>query len=126
MRSPKYRKFYLQIWPGQKAMNRLRFKVREVLDRRSTLTWDLDEVAKALNSILRGWMNSFRNGNSTKKFSQVDYYVRERLSLWCSKKHGRSGRRWSTGLDNRKYWASGIQILVGNVIYWDRLSNAQG
>jgi group II intron reverse transcriptase/maturase len=126
VRSLKYHKYFLQKWPGQKSMNRLRSKIREVLDRRSTLTWDLDEVVKALNSILRGWMNYFRYGNSTKKFSHVDNYVRERLSLWCSKKHGRSGRRWSTGLDNRKYWACGIQILVGNVVYWDRRPNAQG
>ena len=126
VRSLKYRKYYLQKWPGLKSMNRLRSRIREVLDCRSTLTWDLEEVIKVLNPILRGWMNYFRYGNSTKKFSHVDNYVRERLSLWWSKKHGRSGRRWSTGLDNRKYWASGIQILVGNVIYWDRRPNAQG
>ncbi len=125
VRSPKYRKLYLQKWPGQKAMNRLRFKVREVLGR-STLTWDIEEIGKALNSILRGWMNYFKYGNSSKKFSQVDSYIRERLSLWWSKKHGRSGRRWSIGFGYKGYKACGIQILTGNVVYWSRRSNAQG
>jgi len=34
-----------------------------------------------------------RWGNSTRKFTQVDSYVRERLALYDSKKRGKSGRR---------------------------------
>jgi hypothetical protein len=36
----------------------------------------------------------FRWGNSARKFSQIDDYVRERLALFDSKKRQRSGRRW--------------------------------
>ena len=126
VRSPKYRKFYLQKWPGQKAMNRLRLKVREVLDRRSTLCWEIEYLVKVLNSILRGWMNYFKYGNSSKKFAQIDYYIWERLALWWSKKHGRSGRGWSTRFVYNKYKSCGIQILTGNVVYWAKGSHAQG
>lgn len=126
VRSPKYRKFYLQKWPGHKAMNRLRLKVREVLDRRSTLSWDIEYLVKVLNPILRGWMNYFKYGNSSKKFSQVDSYIRERLNLWWSKKHGKSGRRWSNSFGYERYKASGIQILSGNVVYWSKRSKAYG
>jgi hypothetical protein len=47
-----------------------------------------------LNPKLQGWGNYFRNGNSARKFSQIDLYVRERLALVDSKKRGWAGRRW--------------------------------
>jgi len=126
VRSHKYRKFYLQKWPGRKAMNRLRFKLKEVLDRRSNLVRDIDDIVKVLNPMLRGWMNYFRYGNSSKKFSLIDSYIQEKLALWWSKKHGRSGRRWSTGFGYEMYKACGIQILTGNVLYWTKRSKAHG
>jgi RNA-directed DNA polymerase len=126
VRSPKYRKFYLQKWPGQKAMNRLRSNVREVLNRRSTLTWSLDSLIDVLNPMLRGWMNYFKYGNSSKKFAQIDRYIQERLALWWSKKHNKSGRRWGTDFTYEKYKECGIQILTGNVVYWSKRSKAQG
>jgi len=126
VRSLKYRKYYLQKWLGQKAMNQLRSKIKEILGRRSNLVLDIEEVVNILNPILRGWMNYFKYGNSSDKFSQIDSYIRERLSLWWSKKHGRSGRRWSTGFGRKRYKTSRIQILTGNVVYWARRSNARG
>lgn len=35
-----------------------------------------------------------RWGNSARKFSQIDDYVRERLALFDSKKRQKPGRRW--------------------------------
>jgi len=126
VRSPKYRKFYLQKWPGQKAMNRLRSKIKDVLNRRSTLTWSLDFLIDVLNPMLRGWMSYFKYGNSSKKFSQIDRYIQERLALWWSKKRNKSGRRWGIDFTYVKYKESGIQILTGNVVYWSKRSKAQG
>ncbi len=118
VRSRKYRKHYTHYWPSKKSMNRLRTKVREVLDPRVTLLWAIETVVERLNPILRGWMNYFKYGNSAGKFSQIDGYIHERLALWWSKKHGRSGRRWVTGFTYRRYKASGVQILSGNIVYW--------
>jgi len=126
VRSTKYRKYYTQHWPSHKSMNRLRSKVRDVLDRRVTLTWSLEEVVEKLNPILRGWMNYFKYGNSSKKFSQIDSYIQERLALWWSKKHGKSGRRWNTDFSYKIYRRSGVQVLSGYVSYWSRRSKAQG
>ena len=126
VRSLKYRKYYTQHWPSPKSMNQLRSKVRGVLDERVTLTWSLETVMEKLNPILRGWMNYFKYGNSSRKFSQIDSYVQERLSLWWSKKHGKSGRRWKTDFTYEKYKVSGVQILSGNIVYWSKRSKAQG
>jgi len=54
-----------------------------------------------------------RYGNSARKFAQLDSYVRERLAIFASIKHGRHGRNWQ-----RHYtwaWATrlGIYRLSG-------------
>jgi len=70
-----------------------------------------------LNPVLKGWGNYFRWGNSSRKFSQVDAYVRERLALFDSKKHQKRGRRW--GEVHTYGWATGLRVhrLSGTVRY---------
>lgn len=110
--------YYLQKRPSRKAMNTIRAKIRRFLGRRSILPWSLEDVVKRLNPLLRGWMNYFRFGTSAKKFSQIDSYVHERLALWWSKKHHKSGRRWARDFTLEKFRTCGIQRMNGNVIYW--------
>jgi hypothetical protein len=54
----------------------------------------IGDLVAELNPVLRGWGNYFRWGNSARKFSQIDDYVRERLALFDSKKRQKRGRRW--------------------------------
>jgi len=124
VKSHKYHKFYAQMWPSVKSMKSIRTKVRELTARRSVLSCDIKEIVRRLNRELRGWMNYFRYGNSSKKFKQVDSYVHERLALWWSKKHQKSGRRWGVDFSYTRYKHCGIQILDGNVRYWSCKSNA--
>ena len=58
-----------------------------------------------------------RWGNSARKFSQIDDYVRERLALFDSKKRQRSGRRWEEV--HSKAWFAGLRVsrLSGTVRY---------
>ena len=66
---------------------------------------------------LRGWGAYFRVGNSTEKFGQVDYYERERLALFLSKKAGRSGRRWE--IHNTEFLRKiGVYPLAGTVTWY--------
>ena len=118
MKSHWYKDYYLQKWPSKKAMKRLRVNIRSILGRRFTLTWNLSDVVKRLNPLLRGWMNYFRFGNSSQKFSQMDSYIHEMLALWWSKKHQKRGRRWARDFTYTKWKACGIQRLSGNVVYW--------
>jgi hypothetical protein len=48
-------------------------------------------IVTEVNQALRHWGAYFRVGTSTRKFYQVDEYVRERLALFLSKKTGRRG-----------------------------------
>jgi RNA-directed DNA polymerase len=69
------------MWPGQKAMKAIRSHIREQTERRGLRGTIAAMVAK-LNLIIRGWRNYFRIGNSTKKFQDLDRYVRQRMVQW--------------------------------------------
>jgi RNA-directed DNA polymerase len=90
------RKRYLQLWPSQRAMKAVRERVKAITAPRHRLPEAVKPIVDEVNRVLRGWGAYFRVGNSSKKFGQVDNYVRERLGLFLSKKAGRSGRCWET------------------------------
>jgi len=118
VKSPKYNKYFLQKWPSTKSIQAIKSNVKQLIGSRWILKWALEAVVSKVNPILRGWMNYFRFGNSSKRFRQIDSYIHERLALWWSKKHRKSGRRWKVDFTWEQYGNSGIQILNGNVEYW--------
>jgi len=90
----KYRgKRYLQQWPCQRAMQRIRDKIRAITAPRHRLPEPVGPIVAEINQALRHWGPYFQVGNSSHKFQQVDDYVRERLALFLSKKSGHHGRR---------------------------------
>jgi len=93
MKSKKTRKLAPYIWPGQKAMKSVREKIHEITTRKR-LSNPPEEVVKYLNWVIRGWRNYFRIGNSTKKFQDLDRYVRMRLRQLARTRKGAKGH-WS-------------------------------
>ena len=85
-------RYYLHRWPSQRAMKRLREKVRDRTGANRGGT-RIEWVIEDLNPILRGWGNYFRTGNAAKKFGQVDRYVVRRLRRLLIRKRGRNLRR---------------------------------
>jgi RNA-directed DNA polymerase len=83
-------RYYLHRWPSQRAMKRLRDKVRARTGRNRAGVKDIREVIADLNPILRGWGNYFRTGNAAAKFRQADDYVVQRLRSLMIKKRGRN------------------------------------
>ena len=72
------RVFFLQRWPSQRAMARVRARVRG-LTARARCHEDLRGVIADVNPVLRGWGQYFRTGNAATKFIQMDRYVEDRL-----------------------------------------------
>jgi RNA-directed DNA polymerase len=105
---------FLARWPSQKAMRTARARIRELTDRRWLLR-PVSDVVVAVNRFLKGWAAYFNRGNSTRHFHTIDEYVVERLSLFLSKKHGRSGRRYGGYLLGRSPKNMGLYRLVGTV-----------
>jgi RNA-directed DNA polymerase len=116
VRSWRYHRYYLQYWPRTKAMKAIREKIRTIIgERRHRLNRSLKQVIDGLTPVLRGWRNYFAVGNSTKYFSAVDSYVRERLFLFLSKKHGKSGRGWGERWKDIDFRKMGLFQLTGTI-----------
>jgi RNA-directed DNA polymerase len=84
------KRYYLHRWPSQRAMKRLREKVKARTGRNRAGVRDIRTVIEDLNPMLRGWANYFRTGNAAAKFRQVDRYAVERLRTLLVKKRGRN------------------------------------
>jgi len=84
---------YLQRWPSRRAMQRIRDRVKSITAPRHRLPEPIGPIVAEVNQVLRGWGAYFRVGNSTRKFQDVDRYVRERLAKFLAKKAGRGGHQ---------------------------------
>jgi RNA-directed DNA polymerase len=115
VRSWRYRRYYLQRWPGRKAMKAIREKTRAIAGTQHRLQRSLKEVIAEINPVLRGWGNYFAVGNSTRHFQAIDWHVRERLCLFLSKKHGKPGRGWGQRWQHIDFRKEGLHHLVGTV-----------
>lgn len=112
------RRYYLQRWPAQRSMKRLRVKVKAKTGRNRVGIKDVRELIAEINPILRGWGNYFRTGNAADKFRQIDRYVAWRLKRLLIKRKGRNLRAgeaaawtedWLVGL--------GLHRLRGTIRY---------
>jgi hypothetical protein len=108
---------YLQRWPSQRAMQRVRDRVKAITAPRHRLPEPIQPIVNAVNRVLRHWATYFRVGNSTAKFRDLDRYVRERLAKFLAKKAGRGGhqRKRYTRAFFKKL---GVHQLVGTVKWY--------
>jgi RNA-directed DNA polymerase len=112
------RRSYLHRWPSQRAMKRIRAKVKTKTGRDRSGVRDIRVVINELNPIVRGWGNYFRTGNASEKFVQIDRYVAWRLKRLLIKRHGRNLRagqveRWTTDWLREQ----GLYRLMGTIRY---------
>ncbi len=111
-------RFYLHRWPSQRAMKRLRDRVRDRTGRNRVGVSDIRVIIAELNPILRGWGGYFRTGNAAAKFVQVDRYVEWKLRRLLIKKRGRNLRagqveQWTSDWFHQQ----GLYRLRGTVRY---------
>jgi RNA-directed DNA polymerase len=110
-------RYYLHRWPSQRAMARLRDKVRARTGRNRAGT-DIRVLIEELNLVLRGWGNYFRTGNAAKKFRQIDWYVVGRLRRLQVKKRGRNLRPGQLDQWTEQWFNDhGLYRLRGTICY---------
>jgi RNA-directed DNA polymerase len=83
-------RYYLHRWPSQRAMKRIRDKIRDRTGRNRTGVKDIREVIADLNPLLRGWGKSLRSPHdlrhlagretSGKRFDSLIWYM---ISFRC-------------------------------------------
>jgi group II intron reverse transcriptase/maturase len=111
------RLYFLQRWPSQRSMQRIRQRVKE-LTPKTRCHADIREVIADLNPVLRGWGNYFRTGNVAKRFNQLDGYVWRRLTAMRVKRKGRHLRAGEVVEWTREYfWGLGLHRLRGTLRY---------
>ncbi len=111
------RRYYLHRWPSQRAMKRLREKIRDRTGR-NRVGQDIREVIADINPILRGWGNYFRTGNAAEKFRQADSYVEFRLRRLMIKKRGRNLRAGQASAWTEEWFnGHGLHRLRGTIRY---------
>ena len=108
------RVYYLHRWPSQRALKRVRARVRELTPKRQCHQ-DLREVIASLNPVLRGWGQYFRTGNASRQFLQLDDYAVQRLRGLLRKRHNlrRPAGRWDADF----FHGLGLHRLRGTIQY---------
>ncbi len=108
---------FLWIWPGRRAMERVRERIKAITAPRPRLLEPLQNLIAELNLVLRGWAAYFRAGNSSRQFVQIDSYVHERLALFLNKKTRRSGRNWKGRYSRAFFQPLGVYQLSGTITW---------
>jgi RNA-directed DNA polymerase len=107
-------RWYLNKWPGPRAMASIRAKIRE-RTRRSLAHMPLEQTVENLNPVLRGWGTYFRFGNSGQKFDAIDCYVNQRMAMLASTRHGLRGWNWTTRFDHQWVTSLGVYRFSGTI-----------
>jgi RNA-directed DNA polymerase len=111
------RRYYLHRWPSQRAMKRVRQRVREMTPR-GRCHQDVSGVIADLNPVLRGWGQYFRSGNAARQFNAVDSYVARRLRSLRVKRKGRNLRPGEVRRWTREHFEGiGLYRLRGTIRY---------
>ena len=111
------RLYFLHRWPSQRAMRRVRERVRE-LTPRSRCHADLRMVIADLNLVLRGWGNYYRTGNAAHQFNSIDRFVERRLRTLRRTRKGRHLRSGEVRCWTREYFERlGLHRLRGTIAY---------
>jgi RNA-directed DNA polymerase len=87
---------YPYTTPRSKKITELQARVRAELSRNRHLA--VADVVARINPIVRGWVNYFRIGNSSRAFGKVRHYVEKRVRRFAAKqrkRHGYGWKRWS-------------------------------
>jgi RNA-directed DNA polymerase len=90
-------KLRLQVTPKQKKRVALFAKLKEVF--RQNVSQPVQGVIAEINPILRGWVNYFRIGNSSRCFSMVKRWVERKIRrhmMSARQRRGMGWKRWST------------------------------
>ena len=80
--------------PKMKKRTALFAKLREVF--RQHVSQPVGEVIEEINPILRGWMNYFRIGHSSRCFSKIRDWVEMKIRRHLMRSRLRKGKGWNT------------------------------
>jgi group II intron reverse transcriptase/maturase len=99
---------------GPQALRRMRDKIRQIDLRRQTYL-SLEEMARRLNPILRGWIQYYGRFYPTELRAKLFSYLNQELSAWLRQKHQRLLRKHRR---SRELLARIAQQRPGLFVHW--------
>lgn len=99
--------------PSNKAMSRMRERIREELKPRNRLYMEMDAVVKKLNPVIIGWRNYYKLPLSESYLRKLDYHIFIRFTIWYNKKHQINKRHSNKSLVNGKL----RQLKLAKLVY---------
>lgn len=106
VRSKRSGKKFAMVYPGKKAIGKLYEKTRGITNPRIPIR--TEEMIRRLNRLLRGWVNYFRIGNSTRWFAKTRYYVSRKVRRFIRRKRQKEGYGWKNIKDEYLYGYLGL------------------
>jgi group II intron reverse transcriptase/maturase len=89
------------FYPSSKSQQRLRSRVKRMV--RAQVPVTIAEQVRRANRVLRGWVNYFRVGNSSRVFQNIRWYVETRVRRVLQDRSGRYGLGWKRIGDDLLY-----------------------
>ncbi len=110
VRNDKTGKWYPRVWPAKKSEQRLREKLRQLLNR-GTRNRPVAEKVGEVNRLLRGWQNYFWFGHPQQVMKRVNQFAKQRLRKWLMRRRQRRGPGYSQYPTAKLYEAIGLHRL---------------
>jgi len=83
------------FWPSKKAEQKIKARIKQITSDKRTVK--VGQVVNEANAAIRGWVNYFKIGNSTKKFGNIRWYVKNRIRKFMM------GRKRERGYGCKEY-----------------------
>ena len=84
--------YTMLVTPDKERTKDRILKLKDVISKGKALPQDT--LITLLNPILRGWSNYYKYVNSSKTFSNIDYYLWRKLLKWGKRRHNNKGGKW--------------------------------
>jgi RNA-directed DNA polymerase len=94
------------FWPSKRAEKSIREKIRKITNPSRPIK--VKQVIKELNPVIRGWVNYFRIGNSTKKFNKIRLYSANKVRKFIRRRRNKSGYGYIDYPDKYLYKTLGL------------------
>lgn len=88
--NPKSGKWWPRVAPAAKSEERVRERLREIMNR-GTGARTVESVVREANQVLRGWGSYFYYGHPQESMRRINHFAEERLRKWLMRKHQRRG-----------------------------------
>jgi len=111
IKSREKNRYYISMTPKKKARQAIKAKIREII--RCGGSTPAKELIKRINTVVAGWAEYFRVGNSSRAFSEVRDYLEMKVRTLLTRRKRR--RKRSVGW--RRWSNEYLYVVLG--LFWD-------